>query len=392
MRIGIALALALACALTAAAPASAAVRQGPKGDAFYTPPSPLPGQKHGDLIWARKLSGKRGVPAAARTSLVLYRSTAVNGDPVAVSGTVMVPRGKPPKGGWPVATWAHGSTGVADPCAPSLYRMTRGDYGKNGTAPLFTGYLKAGYAVVQTDYEGLGTPGVHPYLVGRSEARGVLDIVRAARSLDGRLGKRVLIAGHSQGGHAALWAAGEARRWTRELRVLGVQPFAPISRVSALVAAREALTQKGGLAPEAALFIRALDETFGLEPADYITQAGLEIYPHTLERCLDRLFAEDSWGGVSVAEVARDDVDWQPVMDLTLREIDQQEFRLPGGVLLMHGTEDKTVPVALSDNLVDELRDAGTKVRYRRVDGADHSGIVRASRRAALADARKRLR
>ena len=233
---------------------------------------------------------------------------------------------------------------------------------------------------------------MHPYLVGRSEARGVLDIVRAARRLDKRVGRRVLIAGHSQGGHAALWAAGEARRWTRELRVLGVQPFAPISRVSALVAAREALTGKGGLAPEAALFIRALDETFGIDPADYITQAGLDIYPHTLDRCLDRLSAADSWGGVSVAEVARDDVDWQPVMDLTLREIDQQRFRLPGGVLLMHGTADQTVPVALSDNLADELREAGTKVRYRRVDGADHSGIVSATRRAALADARKRLR
>ena len=392
MRIGLALALALACALTAAVPASAAVRQGPKGDAFYTPPAPIAGQKHGDLIWMRKLPAKRGVPGAARTTLVLYRSTSVDGDPIGVSGTVMVPKGKPPKRGWPVATWAHGSTGVADECAPSLYPMTSGDYGGNRTGPLFTGYLKAGYAVVQTDYEGLATPGVHPYLVGRSEARGVLDIVRAARKLDRRIGKRILITGHSQGGHAALWAAGEADNWTRELRVLGVQPFAPISRVSALVAARESLTQKGGLAPEAAIFIRALDETFGVEPADYVTQVGLDIYPHTLERCLDGLFAADSWGGVSVAEIARDDVDWQPVMDLTLREIDQQEFKLPGGVLLMHGTEDETVPVGLSDILADELRDAGTKVRYRRVDGADHSGIVTATRRAALADARKRLR
>jgi dipeptidyl aminopeptidase/acylaminoacyl peptidase len=72
---------------------------------------------------------------------------------------------------------------------------------------LLNRWLKAGYAVVQTDYEGLGTPGDHPYLIGVSEGRSVLDMVRAARKLDSSLGKRVVIAGHSQGGHAALWAA-----------------------------------------------------------------------------------------------------------------------------------------------------------------------------------------
>src|SRR5688572_29842472 len=109
----------------------------------------------------------------------------------------------------------------------------------------------------------------------------MLDIARAARKLDDRVGRRVLIAGHSQGGHASLWAAGEADNWTPELRVLGVQPFAPISRVSALVAARESLTDNGGLAPEAGLFIRALEVTFGVEPADYVTQPALDVYPQT---------------------------------------------------------------------------------------------------------------
>ena len=70
---------------------------------------------------------------------------------------------------------------------------------------------------MRTDYEGLGTPGDHPYLIGVSEGRSVLDMVRAARKLDSNLGKRVVIAGHSQGGHAALWAASLQRSWTPEL-------------------------------------------------------------------------------------------------------------------------------------------------------------------------------
>jgi pimeloyl-ACP methyl ester carboxylesterase len=351
----------------------------------------VPG-KHGSAIWARKLPAKRGVDAAARTTLLLYASRDVAGKRVPVSGTVMVPRGRAPRGGWPVVTWAHGTTGIADQCAPSRYSMTRGEYGRNGAGPLFSGYLKAGYAVAQTDYQGLGTPGVHQYLVGRSEARSVLDMARAARKLDSRIGRRTLIVGHSQGGHAALWAAGEAGDWTPELRVLGTQPFAPISRVSLLVEARESLTSKGGLASEASLFFRALDDAFGIDIADYATQPALDLYPQTLTRCLDKLAAEDSYGGLSVAEMARDDADWDPIVELTQKRIDQQEFRLPGGVLLMHGTDDTTIPVNLSDDLDKELRAKGTKVVYKKVEGATHSSIVAEARKAALADARRRLR
>jgi pimeloyl-ACP methyl ester carboxylesterase len=332
------------------------------------------------------------VSAAARTTLVLYASRDVAGRRVPVSGTVMVPRGQAPRGGWPVVTWAHGTTGIADQCAPSRYPMTSGAYGKNATGPLFSGYLKAGYAVAQTDYQGLGTPGVHHYLAGRSEARSVLDMARAARKLDSRIGRRMLIVGHSQGGHAALWAAGEAGDWTPELRLLGTQPFAPISRVSLLVTAREQLTSKGGLASEASLFFRSLDSAFGVNVADYATQPALDLYPQTLTKCLDKLAEPDSFGGLSVAEMSRDDADWDPILKLTREEIDQQEFKLPGGVLLMHGTDDQTIPVDLSDGLVDELRKAGTKVTYRRVEDATHTSIVIEARKAALADARDRLR
>src|SRR3954453_18317492 len=166
--------LALAAAIPAAA--SAKIRKGPAGDAFYTPPSKLPGKRHGDLIWARKLTGADALSGARLNELVLYRSISSAGKPIAVSGTVSLPKGKPPKGGWPVISYAHGTTGIADACAPTR------DTGKATVTPLnlyidplLERWLKAGYAVVRTDYEGLGTPGAHPYLVGTSEGRSVLD-------------------------------------------------------------------------------------------------------------------------------------------------------------------------------------------------------------------------
>jgi hypothetical protein len=91
----------------------------PAGDNFYAPPAPLPEGAPGDVIWKRALTNEAALPAAGANWLVLYRSTDIDGQPIAVSGTVAVPEGTPPAGGWPVISWTHGTTGIADICAPS---------------------------------------------------------------------------------------------------------------------------------------------------------------------------------------------------------------------------------------------------------------------------------
>src|SRR4051794_15879823 len=113
------LALLALLLVAAVSPAAAKVKTGPAGNAFYTPPSPLPGKAHGDAIWARKLSGEAALKSAGSNWLVLYRSMGSDGKPIAVSGTVSVPKGKAPKKGWPVISYDHGTTGIADQCAPS---------------------------------------------------------------------------------------------------------------------------------------------------------------------------------------------------------------------------------------------------------------------------------
>ena len=131
---------------------------------------------------------------------VLYRSRGLNDEPIAVSGVVIAPTGAPPPGGRPVVAWAHPTTGVATRCAPSramlLFQQIQG----------LRELIGAGYVVAATDYPGLGGPGVHPYLVGDSEARAVIDNVRAARAIS-ELGASNAFAvwGHSQGGQAALF-------------------------------------------------------------------------------------------------------------------------------------------------------------------------------------------
>src|SRR5437764_4393462 len=249
-------------AAVAAGPAVAKVRTGPAGNAFYTPPSPLPGKKHGDLIWARKVSGQPALASAGASWRVLYRSTLDDGKSIAVSGLVSVPKGKAPKKGWPVITYDHGTTGIADVCAPSRDSTSNPAHLYNSYAyPLLNKWLKAGFAVVRTDYQGLGTPGVHRYLVGVDEGRSTLDVVLAARQLDKRVSNRVAISGHSQGGHAALWGAFLAPKWTPGLKLRATVAFAPASHISELVSlVRTQTNPGGGLSSEASLVVRGLDD------------------------------------------------------------------------------------------------------------------------------------
>src|SRR5688500_15112493 len=121
-RAALAVSILVATVLAAPAATPAKVRQGPAGAAFYKPPKQVEG-RHGTLIWARRQSGRDALNGRAR--LLLYRSTGVNGRPNAVSGSLTLPKGKAPKTGWPVISYAHGTTGSADACAPSRGYDTR---------------------------------------------------------------------------------------------------------------------------------------------------------------------------------------------------------------------------------------------------------------------------
>jgi alpha-beta hydrolase superfamily lysophospholipase len=197
----------------------------PDPDDFYAPPDEVTAEAGAIL---RSEPFDRGLPEGARGWRVLYASTDEHGDPIAVSGLVLAPEEVTP-GPHPVLAWAHGTTGIARPCAPSL-----SDEPLEGV-PDLTGLLARGWVVTLTDYPGLGTPAPHPYLVGASEGRAVLDSVRVAHDLDTgvELSDDYAIWGHSQGGHAALFAGQLADDYLAELDLdlVGVAALAPATRL-----------------------------------------------------------------------------------------------------------------------------------------------------------------
>ncbi|EML3743050.1 alpha/beta fold hydrolase, partial [Acinetobacter baumannii] len=169
-------------------------------------------------------------------SILTYKMLGQSGQEVQATSLVFTPITPPPVGGWPIVVWAHGTTGVADACAPSKAALA------DSTKDLISKLLAAGYVVVAPDYEGLGTPGIHPFLNVKSEAFSITDAVVAARNyLSQRnllTSKKWVTVGHSQGGHAALGAAQYASR--AQLDYKGTVAVAPASNLGSILVDGEA--------------------------------------------------------------------------------------------------------------------------------------------------------
>lgn len=207
---------------------------------------PAAGESEAEPIESADLSGDgpgtlvsaTTMPAFTRTNegkgmhsaRVVYRSTSGDtGAPTEVSGSVFVPLGTPPPGGWPVIAFGHGTTGINEPCAPSLSATLL-----NMTGPV-RAFIAGGYAVAMADYQGLGTEGVHPYSDAKTAGLNIIDSVRALRHTFGDVSNRWAAVGGSQGG-GAVWAADEqADTYAPELDLVGAVAYVPAADVAGLV-------------------------------------------------------------------------------------------------------------------------------------------------------------
>jgi hypothetical protein len=382
--------VALLAGFIQAAGADAKVRKGPSGLAFYDPPKHFP-KGTGKAIWARKAGGLVPLENAAKTKLILYTSTDPHGDRTAVSGSVSVPRGKPPKGGWPLITYAHGTTGVADVCAPSR-NATGGPVVPyvSYVDPQLNEWLDAGYAIARTDFQGLGTPGPHPYLIGKAEGDDVIDIAKASRKLHLKVGKRYLIAGHSQGAHAALFAAGEAKKEAPGLKLRGTTAYAPPSHLLEQAKLLPALTTPSGLSALATLILYgATTASDDVVPAQLLAPEALAFYPELETTCLPQLGAANKLGGIAPADLIRDGADPTPLYNALATENPLVKSKAP--IFIAQGTADTTVFPFLTDQLSGELTSAGDKLNYKKYPGVSHASIVSAAETDALAFFQSRL-
>jgi pimeloyl-ACP methyl ester carboxylesterase len=242
---------------------------------------------------------------------------------------------------------------------------------------------------------GLGTRGEHPYLIGRPEGYSVLDAARAARRLDRRIGRRVVIAGHSQGGQAALFAASLAPNYTRDLKLRGTVAFAPASHLAEQSAVLPSFTATSPLSGLVALILRGIDiarPELGVSGA--LADAAARLYPRTLTECIGELAGPGSFGALAPSNLLRQGIDTGPATAALSELVDPEDLRIRTPVRIQQGAADTIVFKAFTDPLVEDYRKRGNPVTYRTYEGVDHGGVVTDARsvRDATKFVRARLR
>ncbi|WP_237571657.1 alpha/beta fold hydrolase [Mycolicibacterium lacusdiani] len=185
----------------------------------------------GSLVSVEVMHGSEELEDANATyARVVYRSTSgIDDSPTEVSGVVAIPPGTPPKGGWPVISFGHGTTGVLEKCAPSRFPTLPG----NGF--MMQAMILNGFAVTMTDYQGLGVAGYyHPFLDSKTFGNNMIDAVRAARRVGADLSTQWVAFGHSLGGMAAWAAADRAGVYGQGLDLMGTLSMAPAADMAGM--------------------------------------------------------------------------------------------------------------------------------------------------------------
>lgn len=364
--------MAVAVAMLALAQFAASAAPSP---GFYeNVPSNLARLKPGALIrWEPETQFLPTLTHQSAAYRILYRSTGHLGAAVAVTGMVFVPQGKAPRGGWPIMAWNHGTSGVGDACAPSKWP----DLYDNGVWDLYLdqidNLLSEGYVVTATDYEGLGTPGLHTYLLTDGLGRAVVDSVRAARQLVPDTSAKWAAVGHSEGGQASLGAGELASAYGKGLTYVGAVGYAPAQHLELLI---EPISSDKFSAPYLAYMavgMRSIDP--GFDHARFVGPLYSDRMADAEEHCWDEWFVIDNYGVNPTPETALNP-DW--ATDSTVQRylsdaaVGQRQGSAP--ILVLQGTAD--VLFSTYDRFISDICATGTAVHGILYPNISHDHVL----------------
>ncbi|MFH7244303.1 MAG: alpha/beta fold hydrolase [Spirulina sp.] len=334
-----------------------------KPSQFYTPPQPLPPGEPGSILRQEPLPSN--LPEEAQAWRVMYLSTDLDGQPIAVTGTIVAPQEAPTEPRHIIA-WAHGTTGIRPECGVS---HTSDPYQQT---PAIEQMLAEGFVVAITDYPGLGTPGTHPYMVGPVAAQSVLDSVRAARQIaEVSAGDKFVVWGASQGGNSALWTAQRAKTYASELTLLGAAASAPAINLRGI--AEFNLDKPGG-----GIFLGYVFAAWDVVYPDADLNAIIKPEERAaFDRMVEPCFTAPA-GFLPILNTLRtpkqylsvDILKAEPWITLFEENTPSDPIEVP--VLIAHGTADPLIPFELSEAEAIRRCKAGENVQFARYPGSSH--------------------
>ncbi|HCT28860.1 MAG TPA: lipase [Stenotrophomonas sp.] len=351
---------------------------------YATPAAP------GDLLSAAPYRAAWVPSQAAQAYKLHYRTPDHRSQLAEGTGLLYLPAGTPPVGGWPVVSWAHGTQGIADRCAPSV----SGPYQPERDGRFLDQFLAQGYAVVAADYQGLGSPGDHAYLHVRTAARNAIDLVKASRQYLGNatLSPRWVSVGHSQGGAAALNAGHMAPAYGGP----SLQYRGSFTTGTPTAVELTALVMKpGNRSPNPgavnAYHAYLLDGLLQVAPQiDHVlSDTGRARVALAREQCLGELAATldgADTGSMFTAPLTSVPGIWALLYDYL--GVPRRGFSQP--LMLGHGSQDRDVPYLTTLLYAAGLALRGEPVAFRRYP-VDHRGTLDAAAADGLAFVRARL-
>ncbi len=377
---GLTLAIALAgCTAFLADKHASAVVYDPMtvGDVTLSPFYALNGvlsREPGELLRQEKLGERQSLKNAAVNLRLLYTST--NGltdeGTVPVSGVLYLPRGEAPEGGWPLMAWTHGTVGVADICAPSWNGRQQQD------EDYLNRFLESGYAVVASDYQGLGTAGTHPYLATRPAAYSNLDIIKAIQSASLPVSNQVVLFGQSQGAAAAIATAAFAPDYAPGIDLAGVVATGAPYFTPRAIEALERTQQPDKVDPMlgytflAMTLVQQVDPQFVMR--DHISDAAWPVARRVEDACYKDIKTMVTEAGLT----RRLSFAQNPAAALRqgFAQMAYPTMKIAAPVFMGTGGKDRDTPPRMQALLVRDLCAAGTKVQWARYPELDHRQVV----------------
>jgi alpha-beta hydrolase superfamily lysophospholipase len=333
---------------------------------------------NGSVVSSQALSLPAELSSVATAKKVLYNSTDSSGANVVVSAAVLTPKAEylPATGPRDVVAWAHGTEGIADQCAPTNNTQTfdtSTDYLHYRDA--LRSYLMQGWTVAATDYQGLGTAGTHQYFNGDTEARSVIDSVRAARHLDSSLSNKWVVTGHSQGGQAALFANEIADSYGQGLKLRGSVAIAPVSNLDILAAGVPG-TPANGYLVFALVGLAASDSSVDVNTL--LAQPAKDLLSVVETGCWVEVLT--AYQSLTAEELVVGGALPQTILDKLAQLGNPAQQSPTAPTLLVQGEDDPVIPVGITQYLQAQMCSYGKPVQLGAAyPGKDHDTVIDAS-------------
>jgi Secretory lipase len=227
-------------------------------------------------------------------------------------------------------------------------------------------YVGLGYAVVATDYAGLGTDFRNAFSDGPSNAGDIIASIPAARSALPQLGSRWILIGEAEGKLAAV-AVAEKENEIRDPGYLGSIVISGLAGAGELYG-HSALGSSGLMLASLAYGIKTVYPQF--QVADMLTAKGLALYHQVEQACWEGATGTE----LSSSETVKTGWDNDPFFSRYFARNSLAQTRAYGPIMVVSSDADPLA--ALTAQTIGRMCKLGDSIQWQRYPNIDPGQVI----------------